>query len=60
MLPPAGCEQEEHHGGGVVGGHQGETVVLSQHDQERLRHVHVGLPEDQPRSGRKLTHTPFI
>lgn len=46
VSPPAGCEQEKHHSGGVVGGHQGETVLHTHHDQERLGVVYMGLPED--------------
>lgn len=43
-----GRKQEEHHRGGVVGKIQTAAVLLARHDQERLRVLHLGLPEDQP------------
>lgn len=48
-----GCEQEEHHGGGVMGRNQHKTLVHTRHDNQRLRFLHVGFPENQPAVGRK-------
>lgn len=43
-----GCEQEEHHGGGVMGRNQNKTVLHARHDEERLCFLHMGFPENQP------------
>lgn len=48
-----GCEQEEHHGGGVMGRNQNETVLHTRHDEERLRFLHMGFPENQHAIGCK-------
>lgn len=48
-----GCEQEKHHGGGVVGRKQNKTVLHARHGKKRFRFIHMGFPKNQPSVGRE-------